>query len=171
MCPHFTDGCIRVCACLSTESYHWTYKSSSVSLSACDREPCTTCLHPAREETRDQDLPPVSCCRAHKRSCDVSDATSASADAELRKGWIASVKSQSGLCWNHTWWDRRSDKQPASCRLFHCDLFQGICKVTGFRQGNQLERALVECLTIPPCFPSRWRSLLVIIISFQLLLS
>lgn len=75
-----------------------------------------------------------------------------------------------GLCGNHIWWDRRSDRQPARCSLFPSDLFQGICKVTGFHQGNQLERALVECLTIPPCFPGRWRSLLVNIISVAVVL-
>lgn len=48
---------------------------------------------------------------------------------------------------------------------FPSDLFGGICKVPGFHQGNQLERALVECLTIPPRLPGRWRSLLVNIIS------
>lgn len=82
----------------------------------------------------------------------------------------ARVNSQPRLCRNHIWWDRRSGRQPARCSLFPSDLFQGICKVTRFHQGNQLERALVECLTIPPRFPGRWRSLLVNIISVAVVL-
>lgn len=112
--------------------------------------------------------PPVSCWHAeelHRFCCHINSCTCKPARVRT-----ASVNSQPRLCRNHIWWDRRSDRQPARCSLFPSDLFQRICKVTGFHQGNQLERALVECLTIPPCFPGRWRSLLVNIISVAVVL-
>lgn len=101
----------------------------------------------------------------HHFSCHINSCTWKPARA-----WAAGVNLQPRLCRNHVWWDRHSDRQPTCCSLFPSDLFQGICKVTGFHQGNQLKRALVECLTIPPCFPGRWRSLLVNIISVAVVL-
>lgn len=101
----------------------------------------------------------------HRFCCHINSCT-----CEPARAQTASVNPQFRLCRNHIWWDRRSDRQPARRSLLPSDLFQGICKVTGFHQGNQLERALVECLTIPPCFPGRWRSLLVNIISLAVVL-
>lgn len=148
-------------------SDQWKSKSSTVSLWL-EGPP------PVVEATCDQDLPPppptcllLTCSHKelHRFCCHINSCTCKPARAQA-----ASVNSQSGLCRNHIWWDRRSDRQPARCSLFPSDLFRGICKVTGFHQGNQLERALVECLTIPPCFPGRWRSLLVNIISVAVVL-
>lgn len=101
----------------------------------------------------------------HRFCCHINFCT-----CEPARAQTALVNPQFRLCRNHIWWDRRSDRQPARRSLLPSDLFQGICKVTGFHQGNQLERALVECLTIPPCFPGRWRSLLVNIISLAVVL-
>lgn len=108
--------------------------------------------------TRSHNEPPRFRCRANFCRCKSAPTP------------VASVNPGTRPRRDHIWWDRRSDRQPACCSLFPSDLFRGICKVTGFHQGNQLERALVECSPIPPCFPSRWRNLLVNIVAVALVL-